>query len=93
MKRPDGLTNLQAAQSGYAPLRKIGEKHEGIQLHHLNQNKNGGLAELWASTHRKVNHNVPPPSWRVLDPDAASAFRRETPSYWRWRAKQVTGSQ
>jgi hypothetical protein len=91
LKRPDGLTNLEAAQKGYAPLRQIGDGFEGVQLHHLNQDVNGGLAEVWASTHRRVNHNIPPPSWRVTDPDAAAVFRRETPSYWRWRANQMTG--
>lgn len=91
LKRPDGLTNLEAAQKGFSPLRRVGDGFEGVQLHHLNQDVNGGLAEVWASTHRRVNHNVPPPSWRVTDPDAAAAFLRERPSYWRWRAQQLLG--
>lgn len=91
LRRPDGLTNLEAARGGYAPLRSAGDGFEGVQLHHLNQRVDGGLAEVWASTHRRVNHNVPPPSWRVTNPDAAAAFRRETPAYWRWRAGQIDG--
>lgn len=91
LMRPDGLTNLEAARGGHAPLRSIGDGFEGVQLHHLNQRVDGGLAEVWASTHRRVNHNVPAPSWRVTNPDAAAAFRRETPAYWRWRARQIDG--
>lgn len=91
LRRPDGLTNLEAASGGLAPLRRVGDGFEGVQLHHLNQRVDGGLAEVWASTHRRVNHNVPPPSWRVTNPDAAAAFRRETPAYWRWRAGQIGG--
>jgi hypothetical protein len=89
--RPDGLTNLEAAQKGFSPLRRVGAGFEGVELHHLNQEVKGGLAEVWTSTHRRVNHNVPPPSWRTTDPDAAAAFLRERPAYWRWRARQLLG--
>ncbi|HUU83204.1 MAG TPA: RHS repeat-associated core domain-containing protein, partial [Phycisphaerae bacterium] len=92
LRRPDGLTNLQAAERGYAPLRQVGNTFEEVQLHHLNQNPRGSLAEVWRCTHRRVPHNVPPPSWRVTDPDAAAAFRREVPAYWRWRASQRGGN-
>ena len=91
LRRPDGLTNLEAAQKGYSPLRQVWKSIRGSPASPLNQDVNGGLAEVWAFTHRQVNHNVPPPSWRMTDPAAAAAFRRETPSYWRWRAGQVTG--
>jgi hypothetical protein len=91
LKRPDGLTNLQAARDGFAPMRRIGDTWETVQLHHANQDPFGVLAEVWASTHRQHPHNVPAPSWRVTNPDAADAFRSEVPSYWRWRAGQIGG--
>ena len=91
LRRPDGLTNLQAAKRGFAPMRRVRGSCEKLELHHLNQEAKRGLAEVWASTHRKVNHNALPPSWRTTNPDAATAFRRETPAYWRWWANQILG--
>ncbi|MBX3414801.1 MAG: hypothetical protein KF708_19100, partial [Pirellulales bacterium] len=89
LRRPDGMTNLEAAQLGYAPQRQVGNAFEKIHLHHLNQNPFGSLVEVFQSTHQRHPHNVPPPSWRVTDPAAASAFRVEVPAYWIWRASQV----
>ncbi len=89
--RPDGLTNIEATRRGAAPMRLVGGKWEDLQLHHLNQDVAGGLAEVWASTHRDVPHNVPPPSWRVTDPAAAGAYRREVPAYWTWRSNDHWG--
>ena len=89
LNRPDGMNNMDAALAGLSPVRKVGGSFEKIELHHLNQNPGGGLVEVYASTHRKINHNAPRPSWRVTDPDANSAFRREVPSYWRWTANEL----
>ena len=83
------MNNMDAALAGLSPVRKVGGSFEKIELHHLNQNPGGGLVEVYASTHRKINHNAPRPSWRVTDPDANSAFRREVPSYWRWTANEL----
>ena len=91
LTRPDGMTNLEAASQGLSPMRRIGEGFEKVELHHLNQNPQGSLAEVFASTHREVSHNVPPPSWRVTDPAANAAFRREVPAYWKWRADRISG--
>jgi hypothetical protein len=89
--RPDGLTNLDAAAKGYAPMRKGADGvWEGLTLHHLNQDPDGPFVELWQSTHNQVPHKLqPPPSWRKVHPDKASAYARERPAYWRWRALQV----
>jgi hypothetical protein len=91
LERPDGMTNLEAAAEGYAPMRiKDDGMWEEVQLHHLNQDPDGSLAEVWRSTQSKVPHKLqPPPSWRKLYPDKADAFNRERPAYWRWRASRV----
>jgi hypothetical protein len=91
LRRKDGMTNLQAAKRGLAPVRRVDDGFEKVQLHHLNQDPSGGLAEVWKSTHGEINHNVPPPSWRQLDPNADSAFDDERRRYWIWRATQLGG--
>lgn len=67
-------------------MRQIGDGFERVNLHHLNQDVAGSLAEVFGSTHRAL---PPRPSWRVLYPDAAAAFCREVAAYWRWRASQL----
>jgi hypothetical protein len=70
----------------------MGGTFEKVQMHHLNQDPTGSLAEVWQSTHQHLPHNVPPPSWRVTDPAAARAFNREVTDYWQWRAGQIGGN-
>jgi RHS repeat-associated protein len=88
LKRPDGLTNWQAARKGYAPMRKNPRtgKWEDITLHHANQDPRGAVVEVWRSTHGKAPHQMDPPgNWRKARPDWDRAWRDEQSAYWRWR--------
>lgn len=92
LARPDGMTNLEAARKGFAPMRQnpTTGKWERIQLHHSMQQPFGPLIETWASTHRKHPHKMREAmglqSWRKLIPGAEAAYNAERAVYWKWRA-------
>ena len=94
-----GLTNLEAAELGYAPVRinpRTG-RIDKLVLHHLNKEPGGALAELWSSTHdlrhaadrlagRGLTRTTYDPlrGWRSASPALDDAFRVEQSVYWRW---------
>jgi len=93
-----GITNLEAAELGYAPVRlnpKTG-KIDTLVLHHMNKEPGGALIEVWSSTHNK-RHAVdrlagrgltgtydPLLGWRKTNPQWDNWFRTEQSVYWRW---------
>jgi hypothetical protein len=94
-----GLTNREAAELGYAPIRinpNTG-KIDTLVLHHMNKEPGGALTELWSSTHdlrhaadRLAGRGIPHPTydplrgWRSSSPQLDDAFRIEQSVYWRW---------
>jgi hypothetical protein len=89
LMRSDGLTNLQAARRGYAPLRRNPNtgRWEDTVLHHLNDNPRGGVVEIWRSTHgrfhKRISREANP--WRKQRPEWSTAWNNEQSAYWRWR--------
>jgi hypothetical protein len=89
--RPEGLpkagmTNLQAARRGYAPVRMNPrtQKIEEVVLHHAYESPRGAVIETWRSTHGRKLHRMGN-RWRKARPDWAEAWRKEQRGYWRWR--------
>jgi len=102
--RPDGtrmagLTNTEAAELGYAPIRinPNTERVETLVLHHVNKEPGAALTEVWSSTHdlrhaadRLAGRGLPRPTydplrgWRSASPALDDAFRIEQSVYWRW---------
>ncbi len=94
-----GLTNLEAAELGYAPIRVNPKtnKLETVILHHMNKEPGGSLVETWAKTHdlrhagdrlnaRGLTNTKYDPllNWRTKQPEYAKWYQTEQSVYWRW---------
>jgi hypothetical protein len=94
-----GLTNLEAAEAGYAPVRlnPTSGKLETVILHHINKEPGGQLAEVWSSTHnlrhtsdratgKGLNKTSYDPllSWRKTNREYDAWFKTEQSVYWKW---------
>ena len=93
------ITNLEAAELGYAPVRanpRTGGA-ETLTLHHLNKEPGGAVAEVWSGTHNArhaadrltgqgLGKTVSDPllGWRKSNPTWDASWRVEQPVYWRW---------
>lgn len=84
-----GMTNLEAAQAGYAPGRvsPVTGEWEDVVLHHLLDDPRGAVVHVWRSDHSAFHQMIARDSnyWRELNPTWADAWRREVPAYWKWR--------
>ena len=82
-----GMTNLEAASKGYAPILNNGET---VQLHHIRQQGKGGLVEVSEGVHKKYTHNeFGGQKKNPFDPVDRSAFDLERPQYWKARAMEI----
>jgi hypothetical protein len=84
-----GLTNLEAAQAGYAPGRidPTTGSWDDVVLHHMLDDPRGDVIQAWRSDHSAYHQMIARDSnyWRELNPAWAEAWRREVPAYWKWR--------
>lgn len=85
-----GRTNLERAEQGYAPLDPDGKSYE---LHHVQQENDGMLAELRQQEHRGkgidgILHDKTGPS--EVDHDAFEADRK---AHWKARASDIREAQ
>ena len=86
----DGLTNLQRAQKGRAP---IGSDGKPVELHHLTQQEPGSMVEILSTVHDKYTsqlHGLVEDGCSFRnDPVLKRQYDNFRHNYWVWRAKQL----
>lgn len=81
-----GCTNLQRMQQGRPPLDCEGKQ---IELHHIGQKENGGLAELSQEEHRGKGNDVILHNKTLSSEINRGQFKNERAEYWRERARLI----
>jgi hypothetical protein len=95
-KHMPGITNQEAAELGYAPVRVNPDtgKIDTLTLHHLGKEPGGAVAEVWSPTHGARHRGdraaarlgIPDPlrKWRATNPEWRKWWEVEQSVYWRW---------
>ena len=78
-----GRSNIQRMRKGLAP---IGNDGKSINLHHLTQRENGGIAELTQTFHQQYSRVIHINSNKIPSGIDRGAFGRWRKSYWKNRA-------
>ncbi|WP_246064896.1 HNH/ENDO VII family nuclease [Melghirimyces algeriensis] len=85
-----GLSNLQLAKKGRAPIGPDGNQ---IELHHVIQKETGPMVEIMELTHdqyhRQLHGLVGNGRSFSNDPVLDKQYNNFRKKYWRWRARQI----